>query len=83
MNVVAASAACSSRATNIGGETTGSSSFRSATAGATPFFKPPPHLRKAAEHTILRLSRRIGRVVSDFRPQECRNFFRHAGYART
>src|SRR5262245_35567507 len=41
------------------------------------------HLRKAAEHTILRLLRRIGRVVADFSPQECRNFFRHAGYART
>jgi transposase len=36
------------------------------------------HLRKAAEHTIPRLLRRIGRVVTDFRPQECRNFFRHA-----
>jgi hypothetical protein len=26
------------------------------------------HLRKAAEHTILRLLRRIGRVVTDFSP---------------
>ena len=40
-------------------------------------------LRKAAERTILRLLRRIGRVVTDFRPQECSNFFRHAGYVRT
>jgi transposase len=47
------------------------------------FSKLKAHLRKAAEHTILRLLRRIGRVVSDFSPQECRNFFRHAGYART
>jgi transposase len=47
------------------------------------FSKLKAHLRKAAEHTILRLFRRIGRVVSDFSPQECRNFFRHAGYART
>jgi transposase len=38
-------------------------------------------LRKAAERTILRLLRRIGRVVTDFSPQECRKFFRHAGYA--
>jgi transposase len=36
-----------------------------------------------AEHTIPRLSRRIGRVVSGFSTQECRNFFRHAGYVRT
>jgi hypothetical protein len=27
--------------------------------------------------------RRIGRVVTDFSGQECRNFFRHAGYVRT
>ena len=47
------------------------------------FSKLKAHLRKAAEHTILRLLHRIGRVVADFSPQECRNFFRHAGYART
>ena len=47
------------------------------------FSKLKAHLRKAAEHTIPRLFRRIGRVVSDFSPQECRNFFRHAGYVRT
>jgi len=47
------------------------------------FSKLKAHLRKAAEHTLLRLLRRIGRVVTDFSPQECRNFFRHAGYART
>jgi transposase len=47
------------------------------------FSKLKSHLRKAAEHTIPRLLRRIGRVVTDFSPQECRNFFRHAGYVRT
>jgi transposase len=47
------------------------------------FSKLKAHLRKAAERTILRLLRRIGRVVTDFSPQECRKFFRHAGYART
>ena len=47
------------------------------------FSKLKAHLRKAAEHTILRLLRRIGRIVTGFSPQECRNFFRHAGYART
>jgi transposase len=47
------------------------------------FSKVKAHLRKAAEHTIPRLLRRIGRIVTDFSPQGCRNFFRHAGYVRT
>jgi transposase len=47
------------------------------------FSKLKAHLRKAAEHTIPRLLRRIGRVVTAFTPRECRNFFRHAGYIRT
>src|ERR1700704_4148961 len=46
------------------------------------FSKVKAHLRKAAEHTLPRLVRRIGRIVTDFSPQECRNFFRHAGYVR-
>jgi transposase len=29
------------------------------------------------------LLRRIGRVLTTFSPQECRNFLRHAGYVRT
>jgi transposase len=44
------------------------------------FSKFKAHLRKAAERTIPRLLRTIGRVVRSFSPQECRNFFRHAGY---
>jgi len=47
------------------------------------FSKFKAHLRKAAERTIPRLLRRIGCVVRSFSPQECRNFFRHAGYVRT
>ena len=47
------------------------------------FSKLKAHLRKAAERTIPRLVRRIGRIASTFSPQECRNFFRHAGYVRT
>jgi hypothetical protein len=47
------------------------------------FSKLKAHLRKAAEQTIPRLLRRIGRVVTDFSAQECRNFFRHAGYVPT
>jgi transposase len=68
-------------------------------AGATPQYLPPyspdlnpiemafsklkAHLRKAAEHTIPGLVRKIGRVVKAFTPQECRNFFRHVGYVQT
>ena len=47
------------------------------------FSKLKAHLRKATEHTIPRLLRQIGRIVTDFSAQECRNFFRHAGYVRT
>ena len=47
------------------------------------FSKLKAHLRKAAEHTISGLLRRIGRVVKAFSPQECRNFLRHAGYVQT
>jgi transposase len=46
------------------------------------FSKMKAHLRKAAEHTIPRLVRRIGRIVADFPASECRNFFRHAGYVQ-
>jgi transposase len=47
------------------------------------FSKLKAHLRKAAEHTISGLLRRIGRVVTGFSAHECSNFFRHAGYVRT
>jgi transposase len=47
------------------------------------FSKMKAHLRKAAEHTIPRLVRRIGRIVADFPAKECRNFFCHAGYVQT
>ena len=47
------------------------------------FGKVKAHVRKAAEHTIPRLLRRIGRIVTGFSAQECRSFFRHAGYVRT
>jgi transposase len=47
------------------------------------FSKLKAHLRKAAEHTVPRLWRQIGRIVTDFSAQECRKFFRHAGYVRT
>ncbi len=47
------------------------------------FSKFKAHLRKAAERTIPGLVRRIRRVVGGFSPQECSNFFQHAGYVRT
>jgi transposase len=47
------------------------------------FSKLKAHLRKAAETTVPGLLRRIGRVLTTFSPHECRNFLRHAGYART
>jgi hypothetical protein len=47
------------------------------------FSKLKAHLRKAGERTIPRLSRRIGALTAKFSPQECANYFRHAGYAST
>jgi transposase len=47
------------------------------------FSKLKAHLRKAAEHTIPGLLRRIGRVVKAFSRRECMNFLRHAGYIQT
>lgn len=47
------------------------------------FSKLKAQMRKAAEHSIPRLLRRIGRVVTDISARECRNFFRHAGYVQT
>ena len=47
------------------------------------FSKLKAHLRKAAERTIPRLTRRIGALTATFSQQECANYFRHAGYAST
>lgn len=47
------------------------------------FSKLKAALRKAAEKTIPNLIRRIGKTVTEFTAQECRNFFRHAGYVQT
>ena len=47
------------------------------------FSKLKAHLRKAAERTIPRLCRRIGALMTAFSPQECANYFSHAGYAST
>jgi transposase len=43
------------------------------------FSKLKTSLRKAAERTIPRLRRRIGRFACSLTPREARNYFRHAG----
>ena len=40
-------------------------------------------LRRAAERTVEGLWATIGRLLDEFRPTECRNYFRHCGYAAT
>jgi transposase len=47
------------------------------------FSKLKALLRKAAERTIPDLWRRIRLLIRTVCPQECANFFRHAGYAST
>ena len=47
------------------------------------FSKLKALLRKAAERTIPRLHRRIAALLAEISPQECSNFFEHAGYAST
>jgi transposase len=46
-----------------------------------PFSKLKADLRKAAERTIPRLRRRIGRFAATLTAREASNYFRHAGYA--
>jgi transposase len=45
-----------------------------------PFSKLKASLRKAAERTIPRLRRRIGRFACTLTARESCNYFRHAGY---
>jgi transposase len=45
------------------------------------FSKLKSLLRKAAKRTVDDLWQQLGSSLRDFSPQECRNFFRHAGYA--
>lgn len=45
------------------------------------FSKLKSLLRKAAKRTVDDLWQQLGSSLCDFSPQECRNFFRHAGYA--
>lgn len=45
------------------------------------FSKLKALLRKAGERTVSALWDRIGQLVDHFSPDECRNYFRHSGYA--
>lgn len=45
------------------------------------FSKLKTLLRKAAERTQETLWRRIGILLDEFKPEECQNYIRHAGYA--
>jgi transposase len=47
------------------------------------FSKLKALLRKAAERTIPRLCRRIGKLPAALSARECTNYFAHAGYAST
>src|SRR6266436_885244 len=45
------------------------------------FSKLKAFLRKVSERTVEGLCRQIGSFIPSFSPQECLNYFRHAGYA--
>lgn len=44
------------------------------------FAKLEAHLRKAGERSIPALWDRIGTILQSFTPDECKNYFTHAGY---
>jgi hypothetical protein len=46
-----------------------------------PFSKLKSFLRKVSARTVRALCRRIGSFVPTLTRVECRNYFRHAGYA--
>ena len=46
------------------------------------FAKLKAALRKGAARTVKALWRLIGKLVKTIAPDECRNYFRHAGYSR-
>jgi transposase len=45
--------------------------------------KMKARLRQAEERAAESLRSRIGEVLGQFSPAECRNYFRHCGYAAT
>ena len=46
------------------------------------FAKLKAALRKGAARTVKALWKLIGKLLKTFAPEECANYFRHAGYAR-
>jgi transposase len=46
------------------------------------FSKLKAALRKGAKRTVKELWRLIGKLVKSFVPDQCANYFRHAGYTR-
>src|SRR5476649_284378 len=46
------------------------------------FSKLKAALRKGAKRTVKELWRLIGKLVKSFVPDQCANYFRHAGYKR-
>jgi transposase len=44
------------------------------------FSKLKPALRKGAARTVTRLLKLIGRLAKTLAPEECANYFQHAGY---
>ncbi len=47
------------------------------------FSKLKALLRKAAKRTVEALWNQIGKLLDDFKPQECENYFRSCGYTRS
>ena len=45
------------------------------------FSKLKHHLRKAKERTVEATWQRIGSILQTFSPNECRNYFKNAGYS--
>jgi transposase len=46
-----------------------------------PFSKLRAALRKGAARTVTRLLKLIGRLAKTLAPEECANYFEHAGYS--
>jgi hypothetical protein len=45
------------------------------------FSKLKMALRKGAARTVTTLMKLIGKLIKTFAPEQCANYFRHAGYA--
>lgn len=50
-------------------------------AAAQAVMKLKTALRKGAARTVTTLMKLIGKLIKTFAPEQCANYFRHAGYA--